>query len=171
MSQQKEQKEAVLVKRAAAELACALLFFAIGGVVIWSSLEIGSGWGPRGPQSGYFPLRIGIILCVAALGVAVEAWRTKRASGNAESFVTRAELKPVLQVLLPIVLFVVVTDYLGIYLAAFGLIAGFMRKLGHYGWLRCVLVAGAVTAVTFWLFEIQFLVPLAKGPIEAALGY
>ncbi|HEY6773166.1 MAG TPA: tripartite tricarboxylate transporter TctB family protein, partial [Oxalicibacterium sp.] len=115
MSQQKEQKEAVLVKRAAAELACALLFFAIGGVVIWSSLEIGSGWGPRGPQSGYFPLRIGIILCVAALGVAVEAWRTKRASGNAESFVTRAELKPVLQVLLPIVLFVVVTDYLGIY--------------------------------------------------------
>jgi putative tricarboxylic transport membrane protein len=28
-----------------------------------------------------------------------------------------------------------------------------------------------VGVVVFWLFEIQFKVPLAKGPIEALLGY
>lgn len=169
MNEHKQEKETVLVKRAVAELACALLFFVVGAVVIWNSMAIGSGWGPRGPESGYFPLRIGAILCLASLGVAIEVFRAKLSASDA--FVTREQIKPVLQVLLPIVLFVVATDYLGIYVAAFGLIAGFMRKLGHYSWLRCVLVAGGVTVVTFWLFEIQFLVPLAKGPLEAALGY
>lgn len=60
---------------------------------------------------------------------------------------------------------------MGMYVAAAVLIAGFMHFLGKYGWLKSLLVAVSVSGVMFWLFEIQFMVPLIKGPLEAAFGY
>jgi hypothetical protein len=164
-----EHKESVLVSRSAAEYFCALVFLIAGAVMLWDSYRIGAGWGDRGPKSGYFPFRIGVIICISALAVMVETWRNKSAS--LQSFVSKAELKPVLQVLVPILLFVVLMDFLGMYVAAFALIAGFMRMLGKYGWFKSVLVGISVSGVMFWLFEIQFMVPLIKGPLEAAFGY
>jgi putative tricarboxylic transport membrane protein len=164
-----EREERVLVWRSVAEYLCALVFLIAGAVMMWDSYKVGAGWGDMGPKSGYFPFRIGIIVCVAALAVMVETWRNKSASS--ESFVTRAELKPVLQVFVPILLFVVLMELLGMYIAAFALITGFMRGLGKYGWLRSALVAVCVSGAMFWLFEIQFMVPLIKGPLEAAFGY
>ena len=38
----------------------------------------------------------------------------------------------------------------------------------HY-WLK--LTALLVPVVCFWVFELQFRVPLPKGPLEAMLGY
>jgi hypothetical protein len=37
--------------------------------------------------------------------------------------------------------------------------------------VKCALVGVVSAAVLFWLFEMQFLVPLPKGPLEAWLGY
>jgi putative tricarboxylic transport membrane protein len=34
-----------------------------------------------------------------------------------------------------------------------------------------VAVSLGVSAVLFWMFEIQFMVPLPKGPLEALFGY
>lgn len=167
--EQEKSRDRGLIGRSAAEFGIALLFLIAGAVVVWDSYQIGAGWGDRGPESGYFPLRIGIIVCIAAVAVMIETWRKDMSAE--EPFVTSGQLKPVLQVLLPIVLFVVAAQFLGMYVAAFGLIAGFMRMLGKYPWWKGALVAGGVTLITFWLFEIQFMVPLIKGPIEAALGY
>jgi putative tricarboxylic transport membrane protein len=38
-------------------------------------------------------------------------------------------------------------------------------------WLKTVAVSAGVSAVLFWMFEIQFMVPLPKGPLEALFGY
>lgn len=164
-----EQKDGVLVRRVVAEYGCALAFLIVGAVIMWDSYHIGAGWGDRGPMSGYFPMRIGIIICLAAFAVMIETWRKRPADDDA--FVTREQIKPVLKVFFPIVAFVIVMDYLGIYVASVVLIAGFMRLLGKYGWLKSLLVGVGVSAVMFWLFEIEFMVPLVKGPLEAAFGY
>jgi putative tricarboxylic transport membrane protein len=164
-----ETKDRVLVRRAVAEYGCALAFLIVGVVIMWDSYRIGAGWGDRGPQSGYFPFRIGVIICISAIAVMIETWRSKLA--DSDSFVTREQLKPVLQVFGPIVAFVVLMEFMGMYVASAVLIAGFMRFIGKYGWLKSLLVAISVSAVMFWLFEIEFLVPLIKGPLEAAFGY
>lgn len=166
-SNQKEDR--VLVKHGVAEFACALAFMIAGGLLIWDSYHRGAGWGSAGPKSGYFPFRIGIIMCIAAAVVMFNATRSRAI--NASSFVTRGELKPVLQVLAPILGFVAIAQFLGMYIAALALIAGFMRILGKYSWLKSLAVGLSVVAVVFWLFEIQFMVPLIKGPLEAAFGY
>jgi putative tricarboxylic transport membrane protein len=50
-------------------------------------------------------------------------------------------------------------------------IAAFMRVMGKFSWLKTVVVSIGVSATLFWMFELQFLVPLAKGPLEALFGY
>jgi hypothetical protein len=42
---------------------------------------------------------------------------------------------------------------------------------GKYSWAKALVVGVAVPAVLFALFEIWFLLPLPKGPIEALLGF
>ena len=54
--------------------------------------------------------------------------------------------------------------------AAVLLLAVFMRWLGGYRWDLVILIAVGVPAVFYLMFELWFLVPLPKGPIEDLLG-
>ena len=74
-------------------------------------------------------------------------------------------------VLVPTALYVLATQFVGIYVASTVFIAAFMRVMDKRSWLKVILVSVGVSAVLFWLFEIQFSVPLPKGPLEALLGY
>ena len=47
----------------AMEAVAAIGIFAIGVVMMVDNYRIGAGWAPDGPESGYFPFRIGAILC------------------------------------------------------------------------------------------------------------
>ncbi len=49
--------------------------------------------------------------------------------------------------------------------------ASYMRWIGRHSWPSVVVVSVAVSAVTFYVFEIWFLVPMPKGPLETWLGY
>ena len=157
------------VSRRAVDLAVGLAAFAIGVVVMLDTWRLGAGWAGGSPQSGYFPFRIGAIICIVAAVIVFRAWR--RPAGPGEIFVTWQRLRLVLAVLVPTLAFIVAIQFLGLYVAAALFIGAFMRVGGRYGWTKTVLVGAGTAAVLVWLFEIQFLVPLPKGPLEAMLGY
>src|SRR4030095_12100138 len=82
------------------ELVVALLIALGGAIVIVDSLRVGIAWADDGPRAGYFPFFIGCILMAASAWIAARnfvAWR----SLAGKSFVTQAELRPVLAMLLP----------------------------------------------------------------------
>lgn len=143
----------------------ALLAFAL--VVMWDSKRIGAGWGSNGPESGYFPFYIGLLMAIACVINLVQAWR----AGNAESFVSKIEIKLVAAMFVPAMIFVFAMQWLGIYVAGALLIAIFMRWQGKFTWLLCATVALGTSLTLFVMFEIWFQVPLLKGPLEAALGF
>jgi putative tricarboxylic transport membrane protein len=152
------------------ELVIALLIVTAGGVVIYDSLRIGAKWASDGPQAGYFPWLTGCALALAGGWVAASVlWRWKRLEG--EVFVSWARLTPVLSMLLPAIGYVVVIRFLGIYVASALFIAAFMVWQGKYRSHTALGVGLGVPIVMFLLFEIWFLVPLPKGPIEHLLGY
>jgi putative tricarboxylic transport membrane protein len=151
------------------EAIAALVIFLIGVVMIIDNYRLGAGWAADGPQGGYFPLRIGAILCIAAAAVLFNSLFGKHR--NHAVFVTWARLKLVLMVFVPTVLYVLATQFIGIYVASAIFIAAFMRVMDKRSWLKVMLVSVGVSAALFWLFEIQFRVPLPKGPLEALLGY
>ena len=145
----------------------AIVFFLIGVVMIVDNYRIGAGWAPDGPQAGYFPLRIGVIICIAAAVVLFQTLRGERG----KAFVTFARLRHVLVVLVPTIVFVLAIKFLGIYVASALFIAAFMRAMDRFSWLKTIVVSIGVSAMLFWLFELQFLVPLPKGPLESMFGY
>ena len=152
------------------ELFFALLMLAVGGIVIVDSVRIGAQWASDGPQAGYFPWLVGCALALAG-GWTVAATLRRWKALEGDVFVTRARLKPVLAMLLPTIAYVVVIAFLGIYVASAIFIAAFMVWQGHYALVRALAVGISIPVVMFALFEMWFLVPLPKGPLERMLGY
>jgi hypothetical protein len=151
------------------EIVVAAHHMAAGGVVMMDSMRVGAGWvDPDGPQAGYFPFRMGAIMTVASLVVLVQ---NVLARGGSRSFVDRHALKQVLLVLLPAAVYVAAVNVLGMYVSSAIFIAAFMMFMGGYKWHIAGAIGLAVVIVLFMMFEVWFLVPLPKGPLEEMLGY
>jgi len=151
------------------DMAVAAIVFALGALVLYESHELGSSWGSDGPEAGYFPFYIGLLICISAAVVFVQS--ALRFRSDAKIFVERGQLKQVMIVLVPTVAYVVGVDLIGIYVSALAFISLFMRFVGKYGWLRSALVGVGVSVTAFLLFEVWFKIPLPKGPVETLLGY
>ncbi|HUI99093.1 MAG TPA: tripartite tricarboxylate transporter TctB family protein [Usitatibacter sp.] len=156
------------------ELVVALLFLIFGSVVMGDSWHIGARWGEDGPQAGYFPFYVGLLIVISAIAILVAAVRMPSEEAR-EPFVRWGQLKMVLVVFIPTIIYVFLIDNpwysLGIYEPSVLFMAVFMRYLGKYRWHTIALVSIGVMVLFFLMFEIWFQVPLPKGPIEAALGY
>jgi len=150
-----------------AEIVVALLIAAGAVVVMVSNYSIGAGWAPDGPEAGYFPLRIGAIIFIACLFVLWHAWRMEAS----ETFVTWMQLRQVGVILVPLTVYISLIAFLGIYVASAVFIAGFMIAIGKFSWWRSIATGVLINVALFWIFEMQFRVPLPKGPLEAALGF
>ena len=148
------------------EVGVAACMALLGIITVIGSLQVGIGWGAEGPKSGFFPFWIGLIIVVTSLYNLVRAYT----HGSRKLFATWFELTQVLKVVVPLAIYVGLIPWLGIYLASALLIAGFMRWIGRYGWLLIAAVAIGLPVITYVTFEIWFLVPLPKGPIEEWLG-
>ena len=87
------------------------------------------------------------------------------------TFVTAEQLGRVMKVFVPIVIFCLLTQFLGLYFASFLLVGGFMWRVGLIRPAISLLTAAIFTGALFLVFEIAFNVIMPKGPLEAALGY
>jgi putative tricarboxylic transport membrane protein len=150
------------------ELVVAALVIAFGATVMWDSVRLGARWGSDGPQAGYFPFYIGLLICLSA-GIIFFRGLSDRMKA-AKPFVSRGQLLLVMKMLVPSIVYVILIKLLGIYVASTLFIAFFMRWLGKSPWAKTAAVALGVSVVFFVLFEIWFKVPLPKGPLEAWLG-
>jgi putative tricarboxylic transport membrane protein len=164
-----EQEQQRGLTRAAADAIAAFVVFLVGVVMMVDNHRIGAGWAPDGPESGYFPFRIGVILCIASVVVLLKSLIGK--GRDREIFVPWKKFKLVLLVLLPTMLYVLAIEFIGIYVASALFIGAFMRVMDKYSWAKTILIGIGTSLVLFWLFEMQFLVPLPKGPLEALFGY
>lgn len=150
------------------DLAVAALIFLLGAVVIYDSWRLGARWAEDGPQTGYFPFYVGLLICGSSLATFMRGFYDAKAARR--PFVTLGQLRMVLFMLVPTVVYVALIRYLGLYVASTLFIALFMVWLGKYGWFKTALVSVGVSVVSFLLFEVWFRVPLPKGPLEALLG-
>ena len=153
------------------EAVVALLILVLGIVVITGSRSLGAGWTSDGPGSGYFPFYIGVILCIAGLGVMYQALLGK--NKNTEIFVDNEQLKLVLSVFIPALFYVLAVQFVGLYVASAVYIALFMIILGKFSRVKSVITALVVVVVFFFMFEVWFKVPLFKGSLDPLhfLGY
>jgi putative tricarboxylic transport membrane protein len=147
-----------------------LLLIGLALVLGVDNWRTGIGWASDGPQPGYLPFYLCVILAGASLyGLAVAFVRWRRVATT--TFVTRDQLRRVLQMFVPTFLFCLMTQWLGLYFASFLLIAGFMRFIGRISWWKSLLTSFLFALIMFVTFEIAFDVIMPKGPLEAAFGF
>ena len=101
-----------------------LLLLVLAATLGWDYWRTGAAWESTGPQAGYFPFYLSVILGAASLYGLVVAFLSGQKAP--ETFVTRAQLRRVMAVFVPTLLFCLAAQYLGLYVASFLLIAGFM---------------------------------------------
>src|SRR5881227_4441003 len=145
-----------------------LLLLVLAVTLGYDNWRTGIAWDSTGPQSGYFPFYLSVILAGASLYGLVAALLSRKEAS--ETFVTRAQLRRVMAVFVPTLLFCLAVQFLGLYVASFLLIAAFMRMVGKIAWWKSVLTAFVFTAAMFVTFDVAFDVIMPKGPLEAALG-
>ena len=69
-----------VLSRTALAVATSIATFAFGAAISYGALEHSVGWGERGPETGYFPFRLGILVMLASLATAVEAFWLRSAN-------------------------------------------------------------------------------------------
>ena len=135
---------------------------------MYDSWRLGARWAADGPQTGYFPFYVGLIICIGSTVNFIRGLLISEKDNG--TFVEVGQLKLVLSVLVPSAVYVALVGWLGLYVPSILFIGFFMRWLGKYPWWKLLLVSFGTIAFFYVVFEIWFQVPLPKGPVEALLG-
>jgi hypothetical protein len=90
---------------------------------------------------------------------------------EAGEFAEYSQIKMVMAVLIPSIVYVVAINFIGIYVASIIFISFFMIWQGKFSILKSATIAILVNVFFFAMFEIWFKIPLPKGPLEKLFGY
>jgi len=158
-----------LVGTRGVDIVVSILVLGLAVLLGWDNWRIGHSWADDGPQAGYFPFYLSVLMGSASLYGLARTLVARRA--GSEPFVRRGQFVRVMQMFVPTFAFCLLTQYLGLYVASFLLIAGFMIVVGKIAVWKSLLSSFMFTAAMFVTFEIAFNVIMPKGPLEAAFGY
>jgi putative tricarboxylic transport membrane protein len=150
------------------EIGVAVAMAILALIGIYGSIKVGIGWGAEGPRAGFFPFYVSLAVLISC---AVNLAKVVASADDGQLFAEWGQIRQVLAVVVPTAIYVAAIPFLGIYVASALLIIAFMKWLGNYHWLMSIAVGVVVPILTFLMFEVWFLVPLPKGPLENFLGY
>ena len=151
------------------DIVVSLLLLALAALLAFDNWRTGMSWDSTGPQAGYFPFYLSIVLAAACLYGLVKEFIARRQASD--TFVTLDQFRRVVQVFIPTLLFCVLMQWLGLYVASFLLVAGFMKIIGRIPAWKALLTALVFSVAMYVTFDIAFDVIMPKGPLEALFGH
>ena len=92
MSENSNQNSVVSVR--VVEIIVALMFLVVGLVVMTGSIKLGAKWGSDGPESGYFPFYISLIILVSSSITLFQAFKNKEQAE--EAFVEKEPFRQII---------------------------------------------------------------------------
>ncbi len=152
-----------------ANVAIAALLVALAVLVIVDAVRLGFRWGNDGPESGFFPFWLGVVLLVCAVIELSEVLVQRHRHTPSRRLMPPGAWKPIGWVIAPAVGMVVATELVGLHLAAALYLAFYMRAVGKIRWSTTVAVAVLVPAILYVAFDRLFLVPMPQGLFGAKL--
>jgi putative tricarboxylic transport membrane protein len=146
-----------------ADIVVAALFLLVGIVVVVDSVKLGFMWGRTGPETGFFPFYLGAGMIMGSLIVLVNAVNQFRKQGAGKRLMPKGALKPILWVIVPAAVMVMLTELVGLHIAAALYLGFYMRAVGKIGWATTLLISIIAPLSLYVTFDKLFLVPLPQG--------
>ena len=152
-----------------ADIMVAVILLCLGLVVGLDSFRLGSGWGMEGPKAGFFPIVMAIIAVAGCLVIIRQAMKGTSSVKGGKPFVPAGGMKPVLTVFIPACGMILLTEVVGLYVAAMIYLAAYIKVVGDYRWRTVLLVSIPIPLVFYWVFEKIFLIPMPAGMFGAQI--
>jgi putative tricarboxylic transport membrane protein len=146
-----------------AEIWVSLAFMLLGILVIADSIRLGFMWGMSGPESGFFPFYLGVGVVISSVIVFYNNFTLYRKEGAGKPLMPPGALKPILWVVIPSTAMVVITELVGLHIAAALYLVFYMRVVGKIGWVTTLLVSIISPLTLYITFDMLFLIPLPQG--------
>lgn len=141
----------------AVEIGFLVLVGLLGALVLSDSLRLGPGWGEQGPQPGFFPFALTVLMLLGAAGVLVA---TIRSPDRRPFFEAREEVQDLLKVGIPLLFAIAAVRWLGLYVTSGIYLAFFMAWYGRFRWYQA-LAGGIVLSLLLWLsLRVGFNIPM-----------
>ncbi len=154
-----------------ADIACGVVLLCIGLLVMFDSIRMNIGWGMEGPQAGFYPFIMSVGVVGGSLIILAQAFLRKGVSGSGQPFIPRQALRPVLKCVVPAVLMVFLTEYIGLYVAAGLYMAVYMRWIGRHRWRTVLILSIAIPLASYFVFDKFFLIPMPEGSLSRLLPF
>jgi hypothetical protein len=146
-----------------AQIIVAFFFVAIGIIVIVDAVRLGFRWGSSGPESGFFPFYLGVGTLICSAIVLSKGFKEFKKEGSGERLIPERGLKPILWVLIPSTMMIILTEFVGLHIAAMIFLAFYMRAVGKIAWITVALVSILLPVSLYVVFDKLFLIPLPTG--------
>ena len=153
----------------AADIVMAVALLCLGLVVGWDSFRLGSGWGMEGPKAGFFPFVMAAIAVAGCVVIIRQAMKGTSSVKGSKPFVPSGGMKPVLTVFIPACGMILLTEVVGLYVAAMIYLVAYIRTVGGYRWRTVLLVSIPIPLIFYWVFEKIFLIPMPTGMFGAQI--
>ena len=154
-----------------ADIVCAVVILVIGLLVMGDSIRLEIGWGMEGPKAGFYPFVMSLGVVIGSLVVLVQAVQRKGIARSKGPFIQREALRPVLQVVIPAAGMVLLTHFVGLYVAAGLYMAVYMRWIGRHRWLTVLALAIGLPVLSYVVFDRIFLIPMPAGNLQSFLPF
>jgi putative tricarboxylic transport membrane protein len=152
-----------------ADILVAIALLCLGLIVGWDTYRLGSGWGMEGPKAGFFPFVMAVIAVAGCLVVIRQAMKGTSSVKGGKPFVPAGGMKPVLTVFIPACGMVLLTEVVGLYVAAMIYLAAYIKIVGGYKWRTVLLISIPIPLIFYWVFEKIFLIPMPVGMFGAQI--
>lgn len=146
-----------------ANLAIALLLLGIATLVIVEGVRLGFGWAADGPESGFFPFWIAVVLAICVLIELRRLLVLHLGHAPARRLMPEGAWKPIAWVLGPAAGMAAATELVGLHLAAALYLGFYMRATARVRWSTTLAVAILVPAALYVALDKLFLVPMPQG--------
>jgi len=156
-----------ILNRRAAEILFSVITGAVGIAVIKGALEMDVGWTSSGPDAGYFPFRVGLIILAASIVNLVQRGFLKPEDGD---YISRKDAKAMALFFIPLVGLALASLWLGLYLAIALYLVLAIGLIGKVAWGKAITIALTTSVALYMTFEFLFNLPLPKGPLGPLFG-
>jgi hypothetical protein len=153
----------------AGDILVAVILLCFGLVVGWDAVRLGAGWGLEGPKAGFFPLLMSILVIGGCVIIIRQAITGKSSVKGDKPFVLPGGLRSVLIVLFPALGMVILTEVIGLYVAAMIYLVAYIRWVGEFRWRTVLLISIPTPLIFYVVFDKLFLIPMPMGLFGAQI--
>jgi putative tricarboxylic transport membrane protein len=145
-----------MTKSTAEYLVCAV-FLGLSAVLLWEGWRLGPGLTERGPQPGFFPFFLTILMVIGTFGTIFISYRNP---DRQPFFEASQEIVDLVKVFVPILIAVFAIRWLGIYLTSGIYIGLFMAWYGGFRWYSALAAAILLPTVLYAMLTWGFNIPM-----------